>query len=126
MPSPAIRRPSPRFLPYARHRIGAAEERAVISVLRGPTLTQGPWVEALEEAFALKMGRRHAVAVSSGTAALHAAVEALRLPPGSEVITTPLTFAATANAIVHAGDCRRRHHPQHLGAAAGRLFGSSL
>ncbi|MEE9218758.1 MAG: DegT/DnrJ/EryC1/StrS family aminotransferase [Acidobacteriota bacterium] len=91
------------LIPYAQHTLGRAEERAVLEVLRRGPLTQGPRVAALESAFAQRLGRRHAVAVSSGTAALHAAVQALRLPAGSEVITSPLTFAATANVLVHAG-----------------------
>lgn len=77
--------------------------RAVVSALRAERLTQGPRVEAFEEAFARALHRRHAVAVSSGTAALHAAIAGLRLPAGSEVITSPLTFAATANVLVLSG-----------------------
>jgi perosamine synthetase len=91
------------YLPYAKHTVGRAEERAVLAALRSERLTQGPRVEALERAFARRLGRRHAVAVSSGTAALHCAVAGLRLPPGSEVITSPLTFAATANVLVLSG-----------------------
>ncbi len=91
------------FIPYARHSLGRAEERAVVAALRSGALTQGPRVEALERRFASRLGRGHAVAVSSGTAALHAATHALRLPPGSEVVTSPLTFVATANVLVHAG-----------------------
>lgn len=75
----------------------------MLAALRSPCLTQGPRAEALERRFAALLGRRRALALSSGTAALHAAVAALRLPPGSEVITSPLTFAATANVLVHAG-----------------------
>jgi dTDP-4-amino-4,6-dideoxygalactose transaminase len=93
----------PPLIPYARHWLGRAEERAVRAVLRSGCLTQGPRAEALERAFARRLGRRHAVAVSSGTAALHCAIKALRLTPGSEVVTTPLTFAATANVLIHAG-----------------------
>ena len=90
-------------IPYARHTLGRAEERAVLEVLRCGPLTQGPRVVSLERAFARRLRRRYAVAVSSGTAALHTAVHAMRLPAGSEVITSPLTFAATVNVLVHAG-----------------------
>lgn len=91
------------WLPYGRHDIGLAEERAVVEVLRHGSLTAGRGVEQFEEAFAAYVGARHAVAVATGTAALHLTLLALGIGPGDEVITTPLTFVATANAIVHTG-----------------------
>lgn len=89
------------FLPYARHTIEADDLAAVADVLGGDWLTQGPTVARFEEALALVGGAAYAVAFSSGTAALHAACWVAGLGPGDEAITTPLTFAATANAVVY-------------------------
>jgi perosamine synthetase len=89
------------MLPYARHTIDADDETAVLAALRSDWLTTGPRVAEFEQAFAAAVGARHAVAVSSGTAALHAAVHALDLKPGDEVIVPALTFAATANAVLY-------------------------
>lgn len=90
-------------LPYGRHWIDEEDIRAVVETLRGDWLTTGPRVEQFEQAFARTVGARQAVAVSSGTAALHAALAALRIGPGDEVILPPLTFAATANAVLYQG-----------------------
>lgn len=75
----------------------------MLAVLRSGWLTTGPEVERFEHDFAAAAGSRHAVALSSGTAALAAGMQALELAPGDEVILPTLTFAASANAIVHAG-----------------------
>jgi dTDP-4-amino-4,6-dideoxygalactose transaminase len=83
--------------------LGEAEKRAVIEVLESGWITTGPRVERFESALAEVTGARHAVCVSSCTAALHLALLDLDLSPGDEVITTPLTYAATVNSIVHAG-----------------------
>ncbi|WP_433358297.1 DegT/DnrJ/EryC1/StrS family aminotransferase [Micromonospora saelicesensis] len=83
--------------------IGPEEEAAVLSVLRSGRLAQGPMVAELERSFAELCGVPHAVAVSNGTVALVAALEALGLQPGDEVITTPFSFAATLNAILESG-----------------------
>ncbi len=91
------------FLPYARQEIDQADIDAVVEVLRSDWLTTGPAVERFEEAVADFVGLRHAVAVSSGTAALHAAVHAMGISAGDEVILSPLTFVATANAILYQG-----------------------
>jgi perosamine synthetase len=88
-------------------RLGGAEEQLVLEVLRSGHLVQGPMVERLERAFAARCSVRHAVAVSSGTVALVAALEALGIGEGDEVVTTPLTFAATLNAILEAGATAR-------------------
>jgi UDP-4-amino-4,6-dideoxy-N-acetyl-beta-L-altrosamine transaminase len=72
-------------------------------VLRGDWLTQGPEVAAFEEALAEAVGARYAVVVSNGTAALHAAYFAARLGPGAELLTSPITFAATSNAALQLG-----------------------
>ena len=87
--------------------MGEAEERLVLDVLRSGHLVQGPMVDRLEEAFAALCSVRHAVAVSSGTAALVAALEALGVGDGEEVVTTPFTFAATLNAILEVGATAR-------------------
>jgi dTDP-4-amino-4,6-dideoxygalactose transaminase len=83
--------------------LGEEEEQAVLAVLRSGRLAQGPLVRRFEEAFARYIGVREAVAVSSGTAALQVALLAHGIGPGDEVITTPFTFAATANAILATG-----------------------
>lgn len=98
---------SKKFLPYGRQSLDASDRKAVMRVLRSDHLTQGPEVSRFEEAFARKVGASYAVAVSSGTAALHLAWLAAGLKPGEEVITTPITFAATANAVLYAGGVPR-------------------
>jgi UDP-4-amino-4,6-dideoxy-N-acetyl-beta-L-altrosamine transaminase len=91
------------FLPYGHQDIDAEDEAAVLDALRADWITQGPRVDAFERAVAERVGAVHAVAVNSGTAALHAAVFAAGLGPGDEVITTPYSFAATANCILYEG-----------------------
>jgi UDP-4-amino-4,6-dideoxy-N-acetyl-beta-L-altrosamine transaminase len=91
------------FLPYGRQSMGEADIQAVVDVLRSDWLTTGPKVAEFEEAFASHVGAKHAVSFSSGTAALHGAAFAARLKPGDEAITTPLTFAATANCVLYQG-----------------------
>ena len=93
-------KPSSRFQPPA---IGEEEIEAVAETLRSGWLTTGPRTAELEERFAEYVGAKHAVALSSGTAALHLSLLALGVGPGDEVITTPITWPATANVIVHAG-----------------------
>lgn len=90
-------------IPYGHQDIGAAEIRAVSRVLRSDWLTQGPAVAKFERALARRVKAREVVAVSSGTAALHAACFALGLKRGQEVITTPLTFVASANCALYVG-----------------------
>jgi perosamine synthetase len=91
------------LLPYGRQQIEEADIQAVVEVLRSDWLTTGPKVDEFEEAFAARVGAKHAVAFSSGTAALHGAVFATGLGPGDEAITTPLTFCATANCVIYQG-----------------------
>lgn len=81
--------------------VDAADIKAVTDTLRSGTLVQGPKAKEFEKKFASYVGVSHAVAVSSGTAALHCAVHALGLGPGDEVITTPFTFIATASSILY-------------------------
>lgn len=88
-------------LPYGRQSIDEDDILAVIEVLRSDWLTTGPKVGEFEEAFAARVGAAYAVSFTSGTAALHAAAFAAGLKPGDEAITTPLTFAATANCILY-------------------------
>lgn len=91
------------LLPYAHQAIDDADVAAVAESLRGDWITQGPSVARFEDALCALTGAGHAVAVSNGTAALHAAYWAAGLGEGDEAITTPLTFAATANALVYQG-----------------------
>jgi perosamine synthetase len=88
-------------IPLARPLLGEAEERAVVEVLRSGQLSLGPRVGEFEAAFAARVGARHASAVASGTAALHLALRAVGVSDGDEVITSPLSFVASANAIVY-------------------------
>ncbi len=90
-------------LPYGRQSISEDDIAAVTAALRSEWLTTGPRVEAFEEAFARATASRHAVAVSNGTAALHAAVNAMGVLAGDEVIVPAITFAATANSVVFEG-----------------------
>jgi perosamine synthetase len=92
-----------KLLPYGRQSIEESDIRAVVEVLRSDWLTTGPKVEGFEEAFAARVGAKHAVSFTSGTAALHAAAFAAGLKSGDEAITTPLTFAATANCVLYCG-----------------------
>jgi perosamine synthetase len=89
------------LLPYGRQSIDEADIQAVIETLKSDWLTTGPKVGEFEQAFAEWVGARHAVSFSSGTAALHGAAFAAGLGPGDEAITSPMTFAATANCILY-------------------------
>jgi perosamine synthetase len=92
-----------RSIPFYRPDIGAEEIAAVLETLRSGWLTVGPRTQQFERDFAEAIGCTHAVAVSSCTAALHLALNALDLKPGDEVITSTLTFTATGASILHAG-----------------------
>lgn len=91
------------FLPYGRQTIDETDVAAVSAVLEDPFLTQGPRVESFERAFCEYLGARHAVAFANGTAALHAAAHAAGLGPGDELLTTPLSFVASANCALFVG-----------------------
>jgi UDP-4-amino-4,6-dideoxy-N-acetyl-beta-L-altrosamine transaminase len=91
------------MLPYGRHQVEEEDVQAVASALRSGWLTTGPLVAELERAVAAAVGAAHAVAVNSGTAALHAAAAAAGIGPGDEVVTSPLTFVASANAVLYRG-----------------------
>jgi hypothetical protein len=90
-------------LSYGRQQITDADISAVIEVLRSDFLTQGPAIKQFEEAFASYVGSKYALAVANGTAALHLSAIALGVKPGHKVITTPITFAASANCIRYCG-----------------------
>lgn len=92
-----------RHLGYGRQNIDRADIDAVIEVLTGDFLTQGPVVPRFEAALAERVGARHAVAVTSGTAALHIACLAAGVGPGDQGVTSAITFAASANCLLYAG-----------------------
>lgn len=91
------------IVPFAPPAVGGDEIAEVVAALESGWLTTGPRVKAFEAAFSTYVGSPHAVALNSCTAALHLALLAAGIGPGDEVITTPLTFCATANTIIHAG-----------------------
>jgi dTDP-4-amino-4,6-dideoxygalactose transaminase len=91
------------FLGFQPPAVGDEEIAAVAEAIRSGWLTTGPRAEELERRFAEYVGAKHALAVASGTAAMHLSLVALGVGPGDEVITTPLTWPATANVIVHTG-----------------------
>lgn len=91
------------LLPYGRQSIGEDDIQAVVEVLRSDWMTTGPKVGEFEDAFAKRVGAKYAVSFSSGTAALHGAAFAAGLQSGDEALTTPLTFAATANCVLYQG-----------------------
>ncbi len=98
-----MRTTSQQMIPIAKPLITDEDKHRVLAVLDSGHLVAGQWVAEFERAFGAYVGARHAVATSSGTTALMVALEAAGIPPGSRVITTPLTFGATANAILHRG-----------------------
>ena len=92
-----------KAIPYGRHEISDEDIQAVVDVLRSDNLTQGPKIREFEEGLADYVGAKYAVAVSNGTAALHIGAMALNISPGQKVITTPITFVASANCIRYCG-----------------------
>jgi perosamine synthetase len=91
------------LIPLAKPVLGEAEEQAVIEVLRSGQLSLGPKLGEFERLFAKRVGSPHASAVSSGTAGLHLALRAVGVEPGDEVVTSPFSFVASANAIIYCG-----------------------
>ena len=91
------------MIPYGRQTIEEDDIQAVVDVLRSDYLTTGPKIAEFEEMVADYVGAKYAVAISNGTSALHAACFASGIKPGDEVITTPLTFAASANCALYCG-----------------------
>jgi perosamine synthetase len=90
-------------IPISRVELGPEAEALVLEVVRSGHLAQGPMVERLERAFCDLVGTAHAVAVGNGTLALVAAIQAVGIEPGSEIVTSPFTFVATVNAALEAG-----------------------
>ena len=92
-----------KFIPYGTQNIGKEDIDAVVSVLKSDFLSTGPKIQEFENKFAKYVGSKYAVAVSSGTAALHCACLAAGIKKEDEVITTPMTFVATSNVILYCG-----------------------
>lgn len=90
-------------IPYGRQNITPEDIARVVETLQSDYLTQGPMIASFEEAFAHYIGSKYAVAVANGTAALHLCALALEVVPGQKVITTPITFAASANCVRYCG-----------------------
>ncbi len=90
-------------IPYGRHRVEDEDIAAVVEVLRGDWLTQGPAVGAFETALCRRLGAPEAIAVNSGTAALHLGMLAMGIGPGDLVVVPPMTFVASANAALYCG-----------------------
>ena len=88
---------TPKMIHYGRQWIDEDDIQAVVDVMRGDFLTMGPAIGRFDEDVASACGVRHAVCISNGTSALHAAMDAAEIGPGDEVITSPITFAASAN-----------------------------
>ncbi len=91
------------FIPYGKHYIDDDDIQAVVNALKEDYIATGPGIDRFEKAFADYVGAKYAVAVSSGTAALHACVYAVGVQEGDEVITTPMTFVSTASSIMMCG-----------------------
>ena len=91
------------MLNYARQWVDQDDIEAVVKVLQGDWLTTGPSVREFEDAVAAYTGAKEAVAVNTGTAALHAAAFAAGIGPGDEVIVPPITFVASANCVLYLG-----------------------
>jgi len=90
-------------IPYGKQNITASDIDAVVKALKDPYLTQGPKIKEFEEAFATYVEAKYAVAVSNGTAALHLCAMALNVDENTRVITTPITFSASANCVRYCG-----------------------
>jgi len=90
-------------IPYGKQNITDEDIQAVVDVLKSDFLTQGPKIHEFEKRFAEYIGSKYAVAVANGTAALHLSAIALGVKPGQKAITTPITFAASANCVRYAG-----------------------
>ena len=92
-----------QVIPYGKQHITEADIAAVVEALKSDFLTQGPKIKEFEEAFAAYVGAEYAVAVANGTGALHLCALALQVKEGDKVITTPITFAASANCVRYCG-----------------------
>src|SRR5688500_17365552 len=92
-----------KIIPYGKQYISKQDIEAVVETLQSGFLTQGPKIKEFEDAFSQYIGSKYAVAVANGTAALHLCAMALEVKPGNKVITTPITFAASANCVRYCG-----------------------
>ena len=92
-----------KAIPYGRQNITDEDIQAVVETLKSDYLTQGPKIAEFEEAFAEYVGSKFAVAIANGTAALHLCTLALGVKEGDKVITTPITFVASANCVRYCG-----------------------
>lgn len=92
-----------RILPYGQQWINEDDIQAVVDILKSPYLTTGPNIAQFEKSVADYVGAKYAVAFANGTAALHGACFAAGISEGDEVITTPITFAASANCVRYMG-----------------------
>lgn len=92
-----------KAIPYGKQEITEADIEAVVEALQSDFLTQGPRIKQFEDAFAEYIGAKYAIAVANGTAALHLCAMALGVQKGDKVITTPITFAASANCVRYCG-----------------------
>jgi dTDP-4-amino-4,6-dideoxygalactose transaminase len=110
------------FLPFNPPLVGEEEIREVVDTLRSPWITTGPKTRRFEEEFCAFIRAPGALALNSCTAAMHTALACLGIGPGDEVITTPMTFTATANVIEHVGATPVFvDHPTDARAVAGAL-----
>ena len=91
------------YIPYGRQSINEADIQAVVDVLKSDYVTTGPKILEFERKVADYVGAKYAVAIANGTAALHAACHVAGITKGDEVITTPITFAASANCVLYCG-----------------------
>ena len=91
------------MIPYGQHTIDEDDIQAVVNTLRSNNLTQGPAVSIFEESVAKYVGAKYAVAVSSGSTALHIAAQACGIGPGDSIVTSPITFVATSNSSLYLG-----------------------
>ena len=92
-----------KAIPYGRQHINENDIAAVVETLQADFLTQGPKIQEFEEKFAAYVGAKYAVAVANGTAALHLAAMAMKVDEHTKVITTPITFSASANCVKYCG-----------------------
>ena len=105
------------MIPYGRQTIEEDDIQIVVDVLRSDYLTTGPKVAEFEKLVADYVGAKYAVAISNDTAALHAACHAAGIGPGDEVITTPITFAASSNCVLYCGGVPPQYNTQFDDAA---------
>jgi len=94
---------SPKYIPYGQHALDEEDIQSVIEVLRSNVITQGKMIERFGKDLSNYTGAKFGIPVSSGTAALHLAVKAIGIEPGDEVISCPMTFCATTNAVLYEG-----------------------